>query len=143
MRLSPEQLSKAQAHGARVIEEREVKRKRKPSHIKGQWNENERRYFAWYLDRRDENTDIEHVEFEGQTFYLAFRCQYTPDFRVIRSNGKKEYHEVKGPCCRDDSRVKFKVASRIYPDALFIWAKWDPKKFEYKIERWKDGGRVK
>lgn len=53
-------------------------------------------------------------DFEPEKLRLANRTFYTPDFRVIRSDGTVEFHEVKG-FWEDDARVKIKVAAEQHP----------------------------
>ena len=74
---------------------------------------------------------------------LAHRCCYTPDFVVTLPDGSIEYHEVKGPHCWEDSRVKFKLASRILPRERFVWARWSARKGEWRVERWRAGMKEK
>ena len=44
---------------------------------------------------------------------LADKCRYTPDFVVLRADGKLVAHEVKG-FFREDSKIKLKVAARLF-----------------------------
>ena len=49
------------------------------------------------------------------------RCWYSPDFCVIRQ-GQLEIHECKGGFVRDDARVKFQAAKKMYPQFRWVWA---------------------
>lgn len=58
------------------------------------------------------------------------RCWYTPDFWVMANDGVLEFHETKGPFCRDDARVKLQAAALLYPNFRFVLARktesfWD------------------
>lgn len=89
-------------------------------------NKTERRY-ADNLEMKRLAGAIVRWEYEPEKFELAYRCMYTPDFRVIFPDGKIEYHEVKG-FMRDDAAVKIKVAARMFPHYRFVVVKWDGKK---------------
>jgi hypothetical protein len=58
--------------------------------------------------------EIAGYGFERIKLRLADRTFYTPDFDVMRLDGRLEFHEVKG-VWRDDARVKIKVAAAQYP----------------------------
>lgn len=91
-------------------------------------NRTEARY-AGELDLRQKVGEIAWYDFEGVTLKLGFDCRYTPDFAVMLANGELEMHEVKGskssrrsngttvqvPYSRDDSKVKIRVAARMFP----------------------------
>lgn len=79
----------------------------------GQMNKTESEY-ARYLELLKRAGEIAWYRFEGMKFRLADNTFYTPDFAVMRADGKLEMHEVKG-FWRDDARVKIKVAADIYP----------------------------
>lgn len=55
------------------------------------------------------------------------KCWYRPDYMVITDTGSVQIHEVKGEYVREDSLIKFRVASLLYP--------W----FEWHMWQWKDG----
>lgn len=79
----------------------------------GQMNKTEAEY-AEHLQILKNCGEIAWYRFEGMKFRLADNTFYTPDFAVMRSDGRLEMHEVKG-FWRDDARVKIKVAADIYP----------------------------
>lgn len=58
--------------------------------------------------------EIRRFDFEPVKLRLAKSTFYTPDFRVVNSDGVVEMHEVKG-FWRDDARVKIKVAAATHP----------------------------
>ena len=53
--------------------------------------------------------------FEAIKLRLASATFYTPDFAVLTSQLRLEFHEVKGGLIRDDAIVKFKVAAELFP----------------------------
>ena len=61
-------------------------------------------------------------KFEAMRLKLAERTTYTPDFIVTFSGNAMMLIEIKGPHVYDDSLVKYKVASEMYP--AFKWAMW-------------------
>lgn len=70
------------------------------------------------LELRKKANEIISWYFEPIKLKLADNTYYTPDFMVILST-HIEFHEVKG-FWRDDARVKFKVASELYPYFKFV-----------------------
>jgi hypothetical protein len=62
------------------------------------------------------------------------RAWFTPDFAVIRPDGRIEFHETKG-WWRESARLRIKVAAGLYPWARFVGVKraggaWDYEEFE-------------
>lgn len=96
----------------------------KTAHARGEPNQTERRYRDEFLIPRILSGEIAECVFEGKTFELAHRCNYTPDWHVVRADGKVECHEVKGAMVWDDARVKLKVAARMNPEVKFVLARW-------------------
>lgn len=76
---------------------------------------------------------IERWDYEPLPFDLAWRCVYTPDFGVIRPGGAVEFHEVKGGHAWEDSRIKFKVAARLWPHWRWVWAKWASGRWRFEV----------
>lgn len=70
--------------------------------------------YANMLEDQRQAGEIRGWEYEPEKLRLAKRTWYTPDFRVVRADGRIEFHEVKG-FWRDDARVKIKVAARLHP----------------------------
>jgi len=101
-------------------------------------NRTETRY-SKRLDLKKYNGEITHWEFEGKKLRLADRCDYTPDFLVTMPDGAMQCHEVKGGHVRDDARVKFKCASGMFSDFVFVWAQWVEKTRLWKMEKWLGG----
>ena len=79
----------------------------------GEMNKTETAY-AMHLERRRLCGEIDRFDFEAEKLRLADRTFYTPDFRVVLSDGSVEFHEVKG-FWEDDARVKIKVAAECHP----------------------------
>ncbi len=79
----------------------------------GQMNKTESEY-AEHLELLKRTGKIAWYRFEGMKFRLADNTFYTPDFAVMRSDGRLEMHEVKG-YWQDDARVKIKVVAEMYP----------------------------
>lgn len=70
--------------------------------------------YSLLLSRRREAGEISEYFFEPVKLKLGKACFYSPDFMVIRSDGRIEMHEVKG-FWRDDARVKIKAAADKFP----------------------------
>ena len=97
----------------------------------GQMNKTEMEY-AELLKRTG---IIAWYRFEGMKFRLADNTFYTPDFAVMRSDGRLEMHEVKG-FWRDDARIKIKVAAEQYPiQFVAVKKKTGKEGYGWKIER--------
>jgi len=91
----------------------------------GERNKTEAAYEA-HLEQLKHDGVIQWYSFEGITLKLANDTRYTPDFVVLLANGEMECHEVKS-IWRDDSKVKIKVASALFPFRFIaVFAK--PKK---------------
>jgi hypothetical protein len=82
-------------------------------HRPGEMNKTEAAY-ALVLEGLLHAHEIAGYGFERIKLRLADRTFYTPDFDVMRLDGRLEFHEVKG-VWRDDARVKIKVAAAQYP----------------------------
>ena len=105
------------------------KRKAVYQHKRGEMTGSERRYEDVYLKPALVAGMIRGYVYEGETLILAKRTAYTPDFVVLRNDGTKEYHEIKGSGpVREASRVRFKIAAKYHPDCLFVWARERRKK---------------
>lgn len=76
----------------------------------GEMNKTEGNY-AWHMIPAIDN--VLSYGFEPVTFLIGASCAYTPDF-LIEFLDHWEVHEVKGGFVREDSKVKFKVASHLY-----------------------------
>lgn len=100
----------------------------------GQMNKTEMEY-AEHLELLKRTGIIAWYRFEGMKFRLADNTFYTPDFAVMRSDGRFEMHEVKG-YWHDDARVKIKVAAEMYPvEFLAVRKKTRREGLGWKIER--------
>lgn len=78
-------------------------------HVAGVMNKLEAAY-SGYLAAEQRAGRILHWEFEPLKLRLAQATTYSPDFLVMRPDGRLELHEVKGHW-EDDARVKIKVAA--------------------------------
>ena len=100
----------------------------------GQMNKTEAEY-AEHLELLKRTGKIAWYRFEGMKFRLADNTFYTPDFAVMRSDGRLEMHEVKG-FWRDDARIKIKVAAEQYPiQFVAVKKKTGKEGHGWKIER--------
>ena len=85
----------------------------------------ERRYRFEILDRRD---DVARVVYEGITIHLDCGKSYTPDWIVVRKDGRIECHEVKGKFKLQSYRsAQWAFAqSRVeWPCFVWVWAEAD------------------
>lgn len=88
----------------------------------GEMNRTERAYYDYLLMLKNRGEIVEFW-FESVKFQIASnRCDYLPDFVVLRSNGSLEIHEVKGSKAvfQDDAKVKCKVCADKYPFPLYV-----------------------
>lgn len=82
--------------------------------------------YAEYLESEKVLGNILWYKFEAITLKLADDTRFTPDFFVMNKDRELCCHEVKS-IWRDDSKVKIKVASELFPFRFIaIYAK--PKK---------------
>lgn len=123
-------------HESVFAKEKKPRRAKKP-------NKTERTY-ALQLEALKQAGEIAHYGFEEVTLKLADGTRYTPDFFVVKEvrllNQELghslpyylfEFHEVKGGHIWDDSKVKFKVARKMFP-----WFKF--KMLQYKDKMWNE-----
>lgn len=85
----------------------------------GAMNKSEAAYAA-LLEARKQSGEVAWFKFEGIKLRLADNTFYTPDFAVMRADGRMECHEVKG-FWTDDARAKIKIAADMYPFAFFAF----------------------
>jgi hypothetical protein len=78
--------------------------------------------YANYLEALRLAGDILRWEYEPETFTLAHRCKYTPDWKVWRGDAlrpRHEWHATTG-WTRDDATVKLKwFADRVWPIEVY------------------------
>lgn len=103
-------------------------------HVTGRMNRLEARY-AGHLDEQVALGEIDSWAFEPEKFRLGEKCYYTPDFRVVDSDGFVSFRDTKGGREWEDARIKAKTAATIhpYPFAFVTQAKdggWDLEWFE-------------
>lgn len=101
-------------------------------HQAGQMNGLEKRY-AQYLEVRRITGEIQRYMFEPLKIKLANATFYNPDFYVVMADGSIEIHETKGHW-EDDSRVKIKIAARMFPEIKFVGVQWLRRVKEWKFE---------
>lgn len=77
-------------------------------------NKLEARYWHEVLEPRRKAGDITWCQYEPFKLQLAPGAWFTPDFGVITSIGRLEFHETKG-FWREAARVRIKVAARLFP----------------------------
>jgi len=82
--------------------------------------------FAWWLKKEEQDGRIERWYFERMTLTLTTGrgrggrpMKYTPDFLVVVLGGGLRMVEIKGPYIREDSVIKFKMATELFP--FFEW----------------------
>lgn len=80
--------------------------------------------FALLLDAEKAAGRVKSWAHEGVTLRLADGARYTPDFYVVRSDGRLELVEVKGAYYREPSRVRYLVARDRFPEFAWTWAVW-------------------
>lgn len=88
----------------------------------GEMNRTEKAYLDYLLTLKNKGL-IADFWFESVKLKVASnRCEYLPDFLVLRNNGALEIHEVKGSKAvfQDDAKVKCKVCADKYPFPLYI-----------------------
>lgn len=108
-------------------------RARTTRRLPGQMNRTEAEY-AVVLRQGIEDGIYARFDFEPETFRLAPKTTYTPDFRVITVGGEVEFHEVKACMsngaflCEDDAKVKIKVAAELHDCYVFRLCGLLPKK---------------
>lgn len=88
----------------------------------GERNRTEQAYYDYLLTLKNKGL-IADFWFESMKLKVASnRCDYMPDFLVLRNNGALEIHEVKGSKAvfQDDAKVKCKVCADKYPFRLKV-----------------------
>ena len=86
-------------------------------------NKTEARYSREVLERRD---DVAALYYEGLTFRMCNGHRYTPDWVVVRNDGKVECFEVKGSYelhSQQRARLAFDQARVEYPWVDWYWVK--------------------
>lgn len=102
-------------------------------------NLTEQRYVLERLEPGRALGEIQKWEFEPFTFHLvtkADKMDYNPDFMVITSDGRIEFHEIKGKQIWEDSLIKFKMAMELYP--YFYWYMWQWADNKWKLKKTND-----
>lgn len=88
-------------------------------HFRSGWEANYARYLKWLKDQGE----IQEWSYEPEAFIFhgvtRAPVTYTPDFRVVESDGSVVYHEVKG-WMDGKSKSKLKRMAKFYPDVTVI-----------------------
>ena len=96
---------------------REIGGKRK--FFRSKWEAN----YAHYLQWLKEKGQIAEWEHEPTTFWFEGvkrgTVSYLPDFRVVETDGRESYHEVKG-WMDDRSKTKIKRMAKYHPNVKLI-----------------------
>ncbi len=96
-------------------------RPRRPRKVKGVMNATEKWYADNVLQPMKDSGEIDDFAYESETFEIAHRCGYTPDF-ILTKGKRKTIVEIKGSWSMqgaDVTRVKIKVCARLFPE--FVW----------------------
>jgi hypothetical protein len=87
--------------------------------VRSSWEANYARYLNWLI----EQGEIKSWEYEADIFWFdeikRGTRSYTPDFKIVNSDGSVEYHEVKG-WMDSKSKTKLKRMAKYYPDIRVI-----------------------
>jgi hypothetical protein len=75
--------------------------------------------YGMELEARRRAGEIKWYGFEPVRLRLADGAFYKPDFMVVQSSGKIQFHEVKG-FLRIAANIRFKVAAEAFPFAEFL-----------------------
>lgn len=119
---APPQLPEAQYEAIKEA----ARLKLRPSTEESELNETEKRYLAWLRTLDDHWIGIQCI-----TLKLAFRLRYTPDFWALDSHGLRAI-DTKGPHVWEDSIVKIKIASRLFPMFRFLLAKEENHQWKHQ-----------
>lgn len=88
-------------------------------YFRSKWEAN----YALYLDFLTDHKEILKWEFEPDTFmFEAIKLgtrSYTPDFKVFNTDGRFEYHEIKG-YMDSKSKTKLKRFAKYYPEHKLV-----------------------
>lgn len=88
-------------------------------YFRSSWEANWARYLNWLLGLGEiQRWDYEAETFEFHKIKRGMRF-YTPDFRVVNSNGSVEFHEIKGYMDKR-SATKLKRMSKYYPSVRVV-----------------------
>lgn len=92
----------------------------------GVMNKTERRY-SEALEARRLAGEVARWDYEPMKLRLADRAWWTPDFRVVLTDGTVELHEVKGRkgssyYATEKARLKLRLAAELHPfRILVVW----------------------
>lgn len=75
---------------------------------------------------------IREYRFQVEGLWLADGLFYYPDFRVITTDWRVVFHEVKGGFVREDAWIKFKMAVKEHPYP-FVLAQWKDGRWTTKL----------
>lgn len=89
----------------------------------GALNKTEQEYEQAFLAPKLRSGEILWYKFEAIKLKISEKCFYTPDFAVLPKSKIIEFHEVKGAFVMDDSIVKIKAASELFPFVFLLCKK--------------------
>jgi hypothetical protein len=72
-----------------------------------------------HLQQRLRDGEIRRVDHHVEKLFLGEEAWYTPDFRVIATDGTVEFHETKG-FMREAARVRLHVAATGHPYRFYL-----------------------
>jgi hypothetical protein len=97
-------------------------------------NKTERRYQDTVLNIELRAGEITRYRYEALKLRLADNTFLTPDFYVVRADGRMQIREVKGGYVREDARMKFKIAAGMYPEYSWQMWQWEGGKWTLILE---------
>lgn len=98
------------------------------------------REYADILDARKAAGEVECWRYEAHSVRLGHDCHLTPDFLVVLSDGRIEYHEVKGGMIEEKAMTKMKTCVTLYPFIPLILCQKKGK--DWTFTRIKHGGPI-
>lgn len=88
-------------------------------------SETERRYAIEVLEPARRRGQVLRYQHQPRPpIDLAYRCTFTPDYRVEYADGSVEIVDVKGAHVWEDATIKLKFAARLHPDVRCVQAQW-------------------
>lgn len=114
-------------------------------YFRSSWEANYARYLNLLVAQGQiKEWDYECKTFEFEKIKRGTRC-YTPDFKVTFTDGRHEWHEVKG-WMDDKSRVRLERMARYYPNEVVVvigpaWFKNASRGVAHGLPHWERGGK--
>lgn len=108
---------------------------KRPRRIDGIYRSKLERDFAVWLEDSKADLQIARWRYEPLTFRLANGVRYTPDFVTTDFAWQLRCYEVKGPYCRDDARIKLRVAAAQFTEIEWFLATRPDRSGPWLVER--------